>query len=118
MRLVATIEERDVIVKILRHLDLPTEPLPIAPARDPPQLMLNQHDDDGDVDSLGQLDFSLARHPCVQDIALSALITKTYPQSTFLNTANSSNSAPATFQRLFGTSLSGKKPMQISYPWR
>ena len=53
MRLIATIEERDVIVKILRHLELPTEPLPIAPARDPPQLMLNQHYNEGDLDSWG-----------------------------------------------------------------
>lgn len=38
MRLIATIEDPDVISKILGHLGLPTEPLTIAPARDPPQL--------------------------------------------------------------------------------
>ena len=53
MRLIATIEERDVIERVLRHLDLPTKPLPSAPARDPPQLSLNQHYDNGDVDSWG-----------------------------------------------------------------
>ena len=53
MRLVATIEERDVIEKILSHLELPTEPVPSAPARDPPQLMLNQHYNEGELDSWG-----------------------------------------------------------------
>jgi hypothetical protein len=34
-RVVADITERDVIVKILQHVGLPTEPPPIARARSP-----------------------------------------------------------------------------------
>ena len=37
MRVIATIDDHDVIVKILSHLELPTAPLPIMPARGPPQ---------------------------------------------------------------------------------
>lgn len=37
LRLVACIDEPDAIEKILTHLNLPTEPPPIAPARSPPQ---------------------------------------------------------------------------------
>jgi DNA-directed RNA polymerase subunit H (RpoH/RPB5) len=35
MRAMATITEPSVVKKILSHLDLPTEPLPRARARDP-----------------------------------------------------------------------------------
>jgi|GEM_PF-5645701 hypothetical protein len=45
------LRKRDVIEKVLRHLELPTKPMPIAPARDPPQLTLNQHYNEGDLDS-------------------------------------------------------------------
>jgi hypothetical protein len=38
MRLLATIEDPTVVAKILTHLHLPAEPLPVAPARPPPQL--------------------------------------------------------------------------------
>jgi hypothetical protein len=37
MRVIATLEDKDVIVKILAHLRLPTPGLPIWPARGPPQ---------------------------------------------------------------------------------
>lgn len=47
MRLVATVEEPDVVKKILVHLGLPAESLPVAPARPPPQL---------EFDDLSQLD--------------------------------------------------------------
>jgi DNA-directed RNA polymerase subunit H (RpoH/RPB5) len=35
MRVMATITDPSVVKKILAHLDLPTEPLPRAQARDP-----------------------------------------------------------------------------------
>ena len=39
-RLVSLITERTVIVRILAHLALPTDPPPVQPARAPPQLEL------------------------------------------------------------------------------
>jgi hypothetical protein len=39
-RLIALITEPLVVRRILRHLDLPCEPPPIAPARPPPQMVL------------------------------------------------------------------------------
>ncbi len=39
-RLIAVITQRHVIVKILAHLELETEPPPVQPARAPPQLEL------------------------------------------------------------------------------
>ncbi len=42
MRLVATIKDKTVIDKILRHLGWPTEPPPAAPPRAPPQLQFDE----------------------------------------------------------------------------
>ena len=39
-RLIAVITQRNVIVKILAHLELETDPAPMQPARAPPQLEL------------------------------------------------------------------------------
>ena len=39
-RLIAVITQRHVIVKILAHLELETDPPPVQPARAPPQLEL------------------------------------------------------------------------------
>ena len=41
MRFMATIEDHEVNVKVLSHLKLPTDPLPIMPARGPPQTELS-----------------------------------------------------------------------------
>jgi hypothetical protein len=43
MRLVATIKDKAVIDKILRHLRWPSEPPPAAPPRAPPQLEFDEH---------------------------------------------------------------------------
>jgi hypothetical protein len=56
MRVIALIEERAVIVKILSHLGLPTERPKLAPARAPPQLELFNDDCAGCDDELPVID--------------------------------------------------------------
>ncbi len=44
-RIIAVITERDVVVKVLAHLGLPTAVPDLAPARAPPQTVLFADDD-------------------------------------------------------------------------